>query len=423
MTDVVSAGCPIAKNYDPLDPTVVRNPYPFLNALRDEGPVFYMPELDHYIVTRYDDIEKILLDRDAWSAANASSPLNPICPAAQAVLDGGFKRVPTFNNADPPRHGPMRKAGLSCMTPRRLNALEAPLREYARNIVIEMAKEPVVDFVKVLAFPFPGYAAFSLLGFPDEDTDQLKAWSETRVLLTYGRLPEAEQVRVAHDVLSMWQYCERFVASRAAERQDDLTSDLLTYADAKPDLVNHFDVVNMIYSMALAGHETTCNTIGNGTKALLTNRDQFKALLDDRSLIPNAVEEILRFDGPVINHRRIAKNDTIIGGVTIPAGSKIMMCFAAADHDPAQFADPESFIVDRENAELHLSFGKGAHLCLGAPLGRLEVRIVLELLTEYTPDIELVPDQDINYSPNALFRGLKGLMVAPRGLKYAAAHN
>ena len=164
-------GCPVAHGYDPLEPSTVLDPYPVFNRLRDEGPVFYMPELDHYIITRYDDVEQVLLDRETWSAANASSPLIPICAAAQDILAAGFHRVPTLNNSDPPRHGPMRKSVLTVMTPRRLNALEPTLRAYAENLVLGFGDDPVIDFVDRLAFPFPGYAAFSLLGFPPEDTD------------------------------------------------------------------------------------------------------------------------------------------------------------------------------------------------------------------------------------------------------------
>ncbi len=408
--------CPIASGYDPLDPSTVADPHPALRQIREQSAVAYLPDFDHYIVTRYDDVERILLDRESWSASNASSPLVPVCPAAQAVLDGGYKRVPTLNNADAPRHGLMRKAVLTCMTPRRLLGLEPTLREYALGLVMALREQPVVDFVEALAFPFPGFAAFSLLGFPAEDTDRLKDWSRTRVLLTYGRLSEDDQVKVAGDVVSMWTYVENFVALRAADPVDDLTSDLLRLAAKQPDRLNQFDIVNIVYSMALAGHETTCNTIGNGLRALLSDREQWIALIEDPSLIPNAAEEIMRYDGPVINHRRLAKVDIEIAGVTIPAGSKVMLGFASADRDPALFDEPDRFDVARENAELHLAFGKGAHLCLGAPLARVEIRIVLELLTELTPDMALVPEQDFAYSPNALFRGLRSLMVAPMGL-------
>ncbi len=410
------SGCPVAHEYDPLDPAVVLDPYPVLNELRDAGPVYHVPTFDHFLVTRFDDIEQVLLDRETWSASNASSPLVAVCPAAQAVLDTGFKRVPTLNNADPPRHGPMRKSVLAVMTPRRLQALEPTLRAYADALIDDFIDEPVIDLVDRLAFPFPGYAAFSLLGFSPDDTDKLKEWSAKRVLLTYGRLSDDEQVDVAHSIVAFWRYCEDHVAARRRERADDLTSDLVNLADAKPDQLNDFDIVNMVYSMALAGHETTCNTIGNGMRALLSNPAQWQALVADPSLIPNAVEEILRYDGPVVNHRRVAKVDTVVGGVPIPAGSRVMLCFASAAHDPAHFERPDAFEVSRDDAELHLAFGKGPHYCLGAPLGRLEVRIVLELLTARTPGMALVADQEFAYSPNALFRGLRALLVAPCGL-------
>src|SRR5439155_17600916 len=129
------ATCPVAHDYDPLEPSIVRNPYAVLNELRREGPVFYLPDLDHYIVTRFDDVEAILMDRETWSAANASSPLVPVCAAAQDVLSTGFKRVPTLNNADPPRHGPMRKSVLAEMSPRRLRALVPTVRDFAENLV------------------------------------------------------------------------------------------------------------------------------------------------------------------------------------------------------------------------------------------------------------------------------------------------
>jgi len=408
--------CPIAHGYDPLERNTVLDPYPVFNRLRDEGPVFFMPELDHYIVTKYDDVEKILLDRDTWSAANASSPLLPICQAAQDVLAQGYHRVPTLNNSDPPRHPLMRKSLLSVITPRRLNDLEPVLRAYCENLVLGIKDEPVIDFVDRLAFPFPGFAAFSLLGFPPEDTEMLKDWSAKRVLLTYGRLSDEQQVEIAEIICKFWKYCEDHVADNRANRRDNIVSELVTLADAKPEQLNDFDIVNMVYSMALAGHETTCNTIGNGTRALLTDRAQYEALIADPTKIPNAVEEILRYDGPVLNHRRVAKVDTEVSGVSIPAGAKVMMCFASADHDPAVFENPDAFLIERDNADLHLAFGKGAHFCLGAALGRLEVRIILDLLTTHCPNLELVPDQVVEYSPNALFRGPLAMQVAPGGL-------
>src|SRR4029079_9330752 len=175
------------------------------------------------------------------------------------------------------------------MTPMRLATLEPWLRDVARGLVEAMVVEPEVDLMATLAFPLPGYAAFTLLGFPDEDTEQLQAWSANPVLLTYGRLDEEQQVSVAHEIVAFWQYVERHVAGRMAEPLDDLTSALCRYSREPPAEVTEFDIVNMVYSMALAGHETTTNAIGNGLFALLRNREQWQGNIDSPDLIPNAV--------------------------------------------------------------------------------------------------------------------------------------
>jgi cytochrome P450 len=212
-----------------------------------------------------------------------------------------------------------------------------------------------------------------------------------------------------------------YIEWRSHNPSDDLMTKLLTAEFEDEDGVvrnlTRAEVLTYVMLLAGAGNETTTRLIGWAGKVLADHPDQRRELVDDPSLIPNAVEEILRFDGPVLYHRRIAKVDTSIGGVQLPAGAKVLMCFASADHDPTEFgADADEFRVARADAERHLAFGKGAHLCLGAPLGRLETQISLELLTTMTPDIDLVPGQDIAYSPNALFRGVQSLLVAPAGL-------
>jgi cytochrome P450 len=413
---MVQGVCPVAHDFDLLAPEHLRDPYPLMARLREEGPAFYVPELDHYIVTRYSDIEHVLMDRETFSAANASSPLTPPADEARRILEAGYRRVPTLNNADPPRHGPMRKAVLQCMSPRRLVALEPTLRKYAQGLIDNFVQEPVVDLVSSLAFPLPAFAAFSLLGFPVEDTDMLKEWCYRRVLFTYGKPSIERQIEGAEAMVAFWSYVERFVDARLNEPADDLTSDLLHKVHAKhPETVTVEDIVNMVYSMALAGHETTTNLIGNGLRQLFIHRDQWDALCADGSLIPNAVEEALRFEGPVVAHRRMAKVDTEIGGVPLPAGAKVMMLFASAGRDESVFEHPDAFDVRRDNAELHLAFGKGPHLCLGAPLARMEMVIVLELLTDQTPNMALVADRETDYVPNVLFRTPQHVWVRPQG--------
>ncbi|HMG42897.1 MAG TPA: cytochrome P450 [Acidimicrobiales bacterium] len=406
--------CPVSEGVGWLEQGFLVDPYPQLSALRDEAPVFYDRDLDHWIVTRYADVEACLLDRTTFLAENASSPIWPPVDEAQRVLrEHGYKRVPTLNNADPPRHAPMRKAVLACMSPRRLRALEPEVRSYARGLVEAIVGGDEADLVAALTFPLPGWAGLSLLGIPESDFEQVKAWSAGRVLFTYGRLPADDQVRVAHNVTAFWRYAEDFVADRDAARRDDFTSDLLRYHDEHPDVVTGDDVVNIVYSMALAGHDSTTNAMGNALRHLLTHRDQWDLLVQDPALVPDAVEESLRFDGPVLGHRRTAAVDTEIGGTPVPAGARLVLLFAAAGHDPAHFPEPDALDVRRSNAGEHLAFGRGVHFCLGAPLARMELRIALELLTELTPEMHLVPGRPLAYSPNALFRSVEHLHVHP----------
>jgi cytochrome P450 len=408
-------GCPVAHGVGWLGQPFLADPYPELARLRDESPVWYDPDLDHYVVTRYADIEQMLLDRATFRASNASSPIwEPAEPARRILQEQGYKRVPTLNNADPPRHAPMRKAVFTCMSPRRLRALEPEVRRYTTGLVERLVVHPVADLVADLARPLPAHTGLGLLGFPDEAAEQIKEWSDRRVLFTYGRLPADEQVLVASNIVAFWRFCEEYVAERDANRRDDFTSDLLAYRDEHPDLVTTDDTVNIVYSMALAGHDSTTNALANAFRHLLAHHEQWEALCKQPDLIPNAVEEALRFDGPVMGQRRMASVDTEVGGVAVPAGAKLVALLASGAHDRAHFTSPDTLDVCRRNADEHLAFGKGVHFCLGAPLARMELRVALEITISLASGMRLAPEQTFAYSPNVLFRALQELWVHPR---------
>jgi cytochrome P450 len=405
-----SASCPVAHDFDPLDANFLTDPFPRLAELRAEGPVFYHPDFDLYFLTRYDDIEQVLLDRDTFAAANASSPVFPPCAAAAEILSS-VKRVPTLTNADPPRHAPMRRAVQNNLTPKRLTALEPVMREQSRRLIEGFRHQPTADLVAQLAFPLPAYAGFTLLGFPEQDWEMLKSWCSKRILITYGRLPEADQVEVAKNVVAFWKYCEEHVTRREAEPGNDFTTDLLAWRAEHPDEVSFNDAVSIVYSIALAGHDSTTNLFTNGLRYLLANQEAWKAVVADPALIPNAVEEMLRFDPPILGWRRITTTETVVGGVPLPKGAQLFMTFASAHRDASHFPEPDRFDITRDNARTHLSFGKGVHLCIGAPLARLEMRVTLELLTELTPDLRLAEGQDFAIVPNLVFRQMQELLV------------
>ncbi|MDQ4119764.1 MAG: cytochrome P450 [Actinomycetota bacterium] len=412
MSPTTSSACPAHSAFDPFDADYLRDPYPVLTAVRAETPVFYAPDLDMWVVTRYADIEAIFTDVRTYSAAIAQDPVFPLAEQArQALRDGGFRAGATMSNCDPPKHSRIRRHNLRAFSARRTAALEPKVRAQAEGLVTRMLTRHRFDLVEDLTYPLPAYMIFTLLGFPPEDTELLKSWCGNRMAFSWGRVSAAEQTEIATNMARYWRYCERFVADRLADPQDDFTSDHVRAHLVDPESLTVDEIVGVVYGLSFAGHETTTNLTSNTVRRLLEHRDQWDALCADPTLIPAAVEEALRFDTSVVAWRRITTRDVRIGDVDVPAGAKLMLHLAAANHDPDRFSDPDGFDIRRSDAARHLAFGKGIHFCLGAPLARMEVRIVLELLTRHAPDLHLVPDQDLEFHPNISFRGPRRLLV------------
>jgi cytochrome P450 len=390
----------------------LRDPYPHLAQARADAPVFYAPELDMWVVPRYADIEAIFTDPRTFSAAIAQDPVFPLAEQARDTLrEGGFRAGATMSNCDPPKHTRIRRHNLRAFSARRTAALEPKVLAKAEELVTRMLTRRRFDLVEEPTFPLPAYMIFTLIGFPPEDTELLKSWCGNRMAFSWGRPSPAEQTAIAADMARYWCYCERFVADRLADPRDDFTSDHVRVHLDDPEALSVDEIIGVIYGLSFAGHETTTNLTSNAVRRLLGHRDQWEALCADPTLIPNAVEEVLRFDTSVVAWRRITTREVRIGGVHVPAGAKLMLLLAAADRDPARFPDPDTFDVRRPDAARHLGFGKGIHFCLGAPLARMQVRIVLELLTRFAPDLALVSPQELTFPSNISFRGPQRLLL------------
>jgi cytochrome P450 len=407
--------CPVSHEFNPLSSGYMADPFPAFAALREQAAVSYVPQLNVYAVSRYAEVERVLLDRETFSSLEATSPFLPVCEAAKAVLASGFPRKPTFTNCDAPRHTQMRGAAVRCMTPKRWNELREPVRAYAVTLVSALAVKPVADIRDDLAVPLPIFAAARLLGFPISDMELIKSWCNRRVALTYGDLSAEDQVVAARDLVAFWDYCRRFVRSRAAHPEHDLTSDLLALSAVRGEEFTQEDIINMVYSMSLASHETSTAAILNGLQVLLADRAQWDALCADPSMAPGAAEEMMRFNSPTVAIRRTATRDTELGGVPIPRGARLFVLLAAANRDPEHFGDADSLDIRRKNAREHLSFGKAWHFCLGAPLARIELQAVLELLSSRLPHMRLIEPQSYEYQANILLRIPEHLLVHPLG--------
>jgi cytochrome P450 len=289
--------------------------------------------------------------------------------------------------------------------------MERFVRELTGSFLTERLSSGRADLVRDLAWDLPALVIFRVLGIPDEDVPRVKAGAESRLLLMWGRPSEDEQVRLAQGMAAFWRYAEALVENRAERPRDDFTSDLLLARDGDLPALNHHEVTQIVYELLTAGHETTTGLISNAMRQLLTHRSAWEEICRDASLIPNAVEEVLRFDSSVIAWRRQTTQAVDIGGVPVPAGANLLLLLGSANRDPAVFADPERFDIHRPNAREHLSLGQGAHYCLGAPLARLEVRVVLEELSARLPSLRLVPGQALRFQPNTTFRRPLSLLV------------
>jgi cytochrome P450 len=289
--------------------------------------------------------------------------------------------------------------------------MEPFVRELTARFVEERLSSGRADLIRDLAWDLPALVIFRVLGIPDEDVARVKAGAASRLLLMWGRPEEDEQVRLARGMAAFWRYAESLVASRAEQPRDDFTSDLLPARDGDSPALNHQEVTTIVYALLFAGHETTTGLIGNAMRRLLAARHAWEEICRDPSLIPNAIEEALRFDTSVIAWRRQTTQAFKIGGVPVPVDADLLLLLGSANRDPAVFEDPDRFDIHRRNAKEHLSFGQGVHYCLGAPLARLEARVVLEELSARLPSLRLVSGQTLRFQPNTSFRGPLSLLV------------
>jgi cytochrome P450 len=400
----------IAGRFDPFGADYLADPYPHLAQARDATPAFYSPPLDHWVVTRYDDIRSILLAPAVFSAANALAPLTPPCPAAARTLSG-FGAVPTLANADPPGHTRVRRMVNGAFTPRRVSAMEPVVRAVVARFCDERLRLGHADIIGDFAWDLPVIVLFSILGAPADDVALVKEATVNRVLITYGKPSAEEQVRAAEGLLALWGYAKSLVDDRIRNPRDDFTTDLVQALDAQGKGLSVAEASTMTLNLLVAGHETTTSLVGNAFRRLLEDRGTWEQLCADPSLIPGAVEEVLRLDSPVVAWRRRTTQPVDIGGVAVPDGANLLLMLGSANRDPAKFTDPDTFDIRRPNAHQHLSFGFGAHFCLGAPLARLEARIVLEEVSARLPSLRLVAGQPLEFLPNISFRGPLSLPV------------
>lgn len=417
-TGAADVRCPVshlAEKFDPFNDPYLQDPYSLWQEARKDEPVFYSPSLDYWIVSRYDDVRQVFMDTDSFSAAISITPLKELCAAAiDELVKAQMVMGPSLVNEDPPLHTDRRKHIRDALvSPARIEQVRPRIREFANRYIDGFVQRGHADLVTDFAWEIPALVAFALMGVPDEDVERAKEYSGRLALFTWGYPSEEEQTQLAAGMGQYWTYAKEHVQRRLEEPTDDYISELIRAwrTAGNEELFDENYLVTTMMNFLFAGHETTTNATANGLLALMENRDQWDALCADPSLAANAVEEILRYSSSVIAWRREVVKDSVVGGVELPAGSKVLAVTGSANHDESVFPDAERFDISRTNAKKHFAFGIGRHLCLGAALARIEMQIFLEELSRRLPHMRLVAGQDFVYSPNTSFRGPEHLRV------------
>lgn len=403
-------GCPMS--FDPFGEEYQQDPAGALAASRAHEPVFYSPDLDYWVVSRYADIKEAFRDTRAYSAAIALDPLTPLGPEARERLASyDFAPGPVLVNEDPPLHLRRRKELAPPLAAAEVAKLEDRIRALVTRYIDGFASRGHADMVDDLLWEVPAIVGLIVAGVPDEDVERARHYTIKMGLFTWGRPSPEHQVEIADQVGRWWRLSGELVDRLKREPGEGWVPRAIEVHRADPELVDDNHLQNMMMSGLVAAHETTTNATANALRHLLDEPGVWRSLCADPSLIPNAVEECLRYSSSVLCWRRTAVRDVVLGGVRIPAGGRLLLVIGSGNHDERVFPDPGRFDIHRPNAKRHLTFGVGSHSCIGAPLARLEMRIILEELTRRLPGMRLVPGQKFTYLPNASFHGPRHVLT------------
>ncbi|MET8648986.1 cytochrome P450 [Nocardia aurea] len=406
----------IATGFDLNDPAVIADPYPHYAWLREQAPVYHSTAPDLWILSRYDDVATAVRDASRFSSdlgTAAEFTDNPFSPGMRLPrrLAGIVDRVVpvrTLLTSDPPDHTRLRKKVSRAFTPRRITLWEARINEIADDLVDDLVlaskRGESVDLVRDLASPLPTAVIAEMMGIPAHRHPQFKRWSDNLVdgLLTDGSTP-----RMLAAAVGIAGFFARVVRDRRRNPGDDLIS-LLVTPDADGDALSLVELIQFCVLLLVAGNETTTNLVSNAVLALLDRPDLWHAIVADPELAGAAVEEAVRYDSPGQGLLRIARSDTVLNGITIPAGARVLPLIGSANRDPRHWDDPDEFRLDRSRND-HLAYGIGIHFCLGSALARIEAKAALRALAARTP--HLAHAEPLARIPSPVLRGLRSLPI------------
>jgi cytochrome P450 len=387
--------------YDPYDFEIDSNPYPVWKRLRDERPLYYNERYDFYALSRFDDVERCLIDWRTGSSARGS---------VLEIIKSGIEMPGSIIFEDPPGHDLHRGLLSRVFTPRKMTAIEPQVREFCARSLDPLVSAGRFDFIRDLGAEMPMRTISMLLGIPEQDQEAIRDRIDEGLRLHEGSMPGPEAYDAQQDQASSF---EEYIDWRADHPSDDLMTQLLQ-AELEDETgirrrLSRAEVLNFVNLLAAAGNETTTRLIGWTGKVLADHPDQRRELADDPSLVPNAIEELLRYESPSPVQARYVTTDVELHAQNVPAGSAVLLLNGSGNRDERRFPEGDRFDIHRK-IDHHLAFGYGLHFCLGAALARLEGRVALDEVLKRFPSWEVDWDNAVQARTSTV-RGWERLPV------------
>jgi cytochrome P450 len=410
-----AAGCPFLPGFDPLAYEQAVDPEPWLARARAEAPVFYIPEIDHWAVTRRRDVDAVLRDTERFSSADVVH-LPPLPAEAKALMPNGYPLETAPATIDPPRHTRLRKLAAKGFTPRAAKAHERATRELADRLIDGFLDDGAGDLATSYCQQIPIRVISMILGIEIADAQMLHRWVLDGVEL-HGGDPDAEPERVIELARTQGEF-DRYVQDLIERRRgdpgeaDDFVTSLLEAGAEDEAPLKEREIVGIVANAISAGADTAATTMAQCLHELLGDRDLWQRVVADPTLVEPAIEETLRIRPPFRALPRTATRDVELGGVTIPAGARVLAYVCTAHRDEEATDRAGEFDIDRPEIKSHLGFGRWAHFCLGAPLARMEMRIGIERLVDRLPSLRLAEEAELRYQPGLVVVPLVGGLAA-----------
>lgn len=419
MSDVATAN---VSSFSLFDKATLECPFSFFAAMRAQSPVHWVPEIKAYYVSRYEDIRYVkknpqLFTNEIFRGVTQFAARNI---AEEYRAKHGWARVSTLQRTDPPVHTHYRKLIDKTFTASRVKKMVPYIESVVHELIDAFADKGSCDFMRDFASMLPTTVIADQLGVPRDKVRRMKEWADAMLAPGGHFTDEAETIRCAKLVVEAQHYFAEVMDQRRKEPKDDMISDLVHVRFDDGRALDMNELQDLLDQLLTGGSETTTNALGSALMLLLKNPDATARLRADRSLIPNFIEEVLRYETPVLHLFRVATEDTELGGTKIPKGSLLALGYASANRDEDVFDDGERFDVCRKKAGAHLAFGSGPHFCPGAMLARQEMLSAFNILFDRLDDIRLIDANDpFEHVPHSFLRGLRTLNITFRSRRRA----